>query len=388
MNPFDAVPLERLRTRTSMKWQQYPPDVLPLWVAEMDVDVAEPVTEAVCAAMRAGDTGYPQGYAYAEAYSAFASERWGWTGIDPARTALVADVMTGVTEVIKLVTDPDDTVVLTNPVYAPFYSYLAWAGRRVVEAPLDADHRLDLDALDRAFAGAAAFLLCNPQNPTGTVHTRAELEAVAALAARHGVRVVVDEIHAPLVLAGATHTPYLDVAGAGSALAVFSASKAFNLAGLKAAVVVAGPEAADDLARLPEVVSHGPSHVGAIAHIAALRDGGPWLDDVLAGLDRNRDLLVRLVAEKLPVVRMRRPAATYLAWLDFRAVPGLPPEDPDRGDPRSMGGPAKLLVDRGRVALSAGAAFGTGGVGHARLNFGTSAEILEDAVGRIATALA
>lgn len=390
MNPLE-VPIERLRTRTSMKWREYPPDVLPLWVAEMDADLAEPVVAAVTAAVRAGDTGYPRGVTeYAETLAAFAGDRWGWAGVAPERCALVADVMVGVTEVLRLITSPGDAVVVNCPVYPPFYAFLEYAGRRVVEAPLSGEHRLDLDTLERVFAETrpAAYLLCSPHNPTGTVHTRDELAAVAALADRHRVRVVVDEIHAPLVLAGATHTPYLSVPGAESAISLYSASKGWNLAGLKAAVAVAGPAAAGDLARLPEIVSHGPSHVGVVAHVAALRAGGEWLDALLAALDENRTLLERLVAEQLPGVRLRRPEATFLSWLDFRDVPGMPPDEGAvLGDVRTTGGPAAYLLERARVALNAGATFGSGGAGHARLNFGTSRAILTEAIGRIAAAL-
>lgn len=305
-NPLEQLSLDQLRQRTSMKWRTHPDDVLPLWVAEMDVPLAPPVHEALIDALARGDTGYPVGTAYAEAFGGFATERWGWDAVAVERTAIVPDVMLGIVEVLHLLTAPGDTVVVNCPVYPPFYAFLETAGRRVCEAPLSADGRLDLDVLAEAFADsvdghrAAAYVLCTPHNPTGTVHTRKELEAVAALARQHGVRVVADEIHAPLVLPGAQFVPYLSVPGADDGFSVVSATKAWNLAGLKAALVVAGPEAADDLARLPEVVSHGPSHLGVIAHAAALRSGSAWLDALLAGLDDNRRLLGELLAEYLP----------------------------------------------------------------------------------------
>jgi cystathionine beta-lyase len=213
------------------------------------------------------------------------------------------------------------------------------ADRRVIEAPLGANWRLDLDALADAFATARqvsdrpVLLLCNPHNPTGTVHTRAELTALAALAAlarRHGVRVISDEIHAARVLGGAEFVPYLSVPGAQNAFALFSASKGWNLAGLKAALLVAGPDAVDDLARLPEEVSHGPSHVGILAHAAAFDHGRAWLAALLDGLDHNRTLLADLVAEHLPQVELVRPEATFLAWLDCRRF-GLHPVSPQPG---------------------------------------------------------
>src|SRR5690606_35067137 len=197
--------------------------------------------------------------------------------------------------------------------------------------------------------------------------------AVAALADRYGVRVVADEIHAPLVVGDTDFVPYLSVPGGERGLSLMSASKAWNLAGLKAALAIAGPGAAEDLARMPEEVGHGPSHLGVIAHTAALREGTDWLDAVLAGIDANRRLLARLLAEHLPDVRYRPGEATYLAWLDCRAL-GL-------GDD-----PARVFLERGRVALSPGPAFGTGGAGHARLNLAASPEVIEEAVRRMRTA--
>ncbi|MFH8798448.1 MalY/PatB family protein [Streptomyces sp. NPDC017936] len=379
-NPLRSLGLDRLRRRTSMKWRTYPQDVLPLWVAEMDVPLAGPVVRAVTDALERGDTGYPAGTAYAQALSAFAAERWGWHGLAAERTAIVPDVMLGAVEMLKLVTGPGDPVVVNPPVYPPFFPFVTHMDRRIAEAPLGADGRLDLDVLEDAYrratagGGRAAHLLCSPHNPTGTVHTAGELAAVAALADRYGVRVVADEIHAPLTAGGVEFVPYLSVPGAESGLSLMSASKAWNLAGLKAALAVAGPAAAADLALLPEEVGHGPSHVGVLAHTAALRDGTAWLDALLTGLDDNRRLLTELLSEHLPAVVHRPGEATYLAWLDCRAL-GL-------GDD-----PAGVFLERGRVALSAGRDFGTGGNGHVRLNLATSPEILTEGVRRMRAAL-
>ena len=379
--PFDDLTLAELRQRQSLKWRNYPPDVLPLWVAEMDTRPAPAVRAALQAALDLGDTGYPWGQGYAEAYADAAAAAWGWRP-DPTATTLVADVMTGVVEVLRLVTDPGDAVVVVPPVYPPFFSFVRHAGRRVVEAPLGEDDRLDAAALDRACVEAtaggrrAALLLSSPHNPTGTVHTADELAAVAALAERRGVRVVVDEIHAPLTYPGTGpgFTPYLSVPGAERGFVLFSASKAWNLAGLKAALAVAGPGARDELAAMPEVVSHGASSLGVIAHTAALRDGQDWLAEHLAGLDAQRRLLATLLAERLPAVGYRLPAATYLAWLDCRPL-GLPQE------------PAPFFLEHARVALGVGPDFGRPGAGHVRLNFATSTAGLTEAVDRMAEAV-
>jgi cystathionine beta-lyase len=379
-NPLTRLTLEQLRRRTSMKWRTYPEDVLPLWVAEMDVPLAEPVARAITDAVALGDTGYPAGTAYAEALAAFARRRWDWDGVAVERCAIVPDVMLGIVEMLRLVSDPGAPVVVNCPVYPPFYQFVGNLGRPVVEAQLGPGGRLDLTTLERAFGHAAkssrrpAYLLCSPHNPTGTVHTARELADVAALARTYGIRVVADEIHAPVVAAGTAFVPYLSIPGAGSGVCLMSASKAWNLAGLKAALAVAGPDAADDLARLPEEVSHGPSHVGVIAHTAALRDGGDWLDALLAGLDDNRRLLAGLLAEHLPAIRYEPAEATFLAWLDCRSL-GL-------GDD-----PATVFLERGRVALNSGLPFGPGGTGFTRLNLATSPAVLTEAVRRMGAAV-
>ncbi|RZU76167.1 cystathionine beta-lyase [Micromonospora kangleipakensis] len=392
-NPLTRLTLPELRQRTSVKWRMHPPDVLPLWVAEMDVPLAPAVADALRSAIDLGDTGYAYGTAYAEALGDFAAQRWGWNDFRVDRTMVVPDVMMGIVEVLRLVTDPGDAVVVCSPVYPPFYAFASHSGRQVIEAPLGPDLRMDLAALDEAFRRARArgrrpaFLLCNPHNPTGVVHRRDELEAVAELADRHGLRVISDEIHAPLVLPGAHFTPYLTVAGAENAFALISASKAWNLAGLKAALAVAGPQAVADLDRMPEEVSHGPSHLGVIAHTAAFRAGGPWLDLVLDGLDTNRTLLETLLAKHMPSARYHRPEGTYLAWLDCTALGiDIGQSDGEPGVASDVAGPAKMFLDRARVALSSGHVFGTGGAGFVRLNFATSPAILTDAVTRMGRA--
>src|SRR5947209_12968234 len=218
-----------------MKWRAHPDDVLPLWVAEMDVRLAPTIAEALRRAIDTGDTGYAYGTAFAEAVADFASRRWQWDDLEVGRTAIVPDVMQGVVEMLRLVTDRGDAVIVNPPVYAPFYAFVSHDGRRVIEAPLGAGGRIDLGALEEAFARAGApgakvaYLLCNPHNPTGSVHTVDELRGLADLARRFGVRVVSDEIHAPVILSGSRFVPYLTVPGSENAVAVTSASKAWNL---------------------------------------------------------------------------------------------------------------------------------------------------------------
>jgi cystathionine beta-lyase len=396
-NPLEELSLQQLRLRTSMKWRAHPADVLPLWVAEMDVKLAPTVAEALRRAIEIGDTGYPCGTAFAEAVSEFASQRWQWHDLEVGRTAIVPDVMLGVVEMLRLVTERGDAVIVNPPVYAPFYAFVSHDGRRVIEAALAADGRIDLGALEEAFAragasgGKVAYLLCNPHNPTGSVHTLEELRGVAELARRFGVRVVSDEIHAPVILSGSRFVPYLTVPGAENALALTSASKAWSLSGLKAALAIAGPEAAADLRRMPEEVSHGPSHLGVIAHAEAFRSGGDWLDMLLNALDANRMLLGDLIAEHLPAVKYLWPQGTYLAWLDCRELGLKDKVAEDVTDELAvvadLAGPARWFLDHARVALSSGHVFGTGGAGHVRLNFATSKDILAEAISRMGRAL-
>lgn len=364
--------------RTGVKWGVYADDVLPLWVAEMDAEPCAPVVEAVDAAMRRGDTGYPLGDEFVEAAAAYASDTWSWS-VDTRRASPVADVMIGVAELLRGVTDPGGPVVVSSPVYNAFFDFVEMTGRRIVDAPLTTAGRLDPEALDRAFGEAraggerTAYVLCNPQNPTGTLHTREELETLAAIASRHDVTVVADEIHAPIVHDGA-FTPYLTVDGGERGVSLVSTSKAWNLAGLKAAVVVTGDEA-PPAATLHEVHSHGASHIGQIAGIAAWTQGREWLATVTAEIDANRTLLARLLAERLPQIRYAVPAATYLAWLDCREL-GL-------GDD-----PAAVFRERGQVAFSSGPSFGASGRGFVRVNLATSPAILTEAVDRMVGALA
>ena len=358
----------------------HPEDVLPAWVAEMDFPLAPPIRDVLLQAVEQGDSGYPFAGPLGEAYAAFAADRFGWL-VDPERVRLVPDVMSGLSALVGALTPPGAGIVVNPPVYAPFFSAVRELGRRVVEVPLarhDDGWALDLDALERAFAdGAAAYILCNPHNPTGRVLTRTELAGVVELATRHGVLVFSDEIHAPLTLAGATHTPYVSLGeeAAAHGLTLASASKAWNLAGLKCGLVVSGsPAGAELAARLPESLRFHAGHFGVLGSVAAFTDGGPWLDALLRHLDANRRRLTSLLDEALPAVRYVMPEGGYLAWLDCREL-GL-------GDD-----PAAAFLERGRVALSPGPSFGTGGEGFARLNFGTSSALLAEAVRRMASAL-
>jgi cystathionine beta-lyase len=379
---FDDLDLAALRERRSVKWRRFPPDVLPAFVAEMDYAAAPPVTEALAAAVARSDFGYARELVIpelAEAFAGFAERRFGWP-VDPARAYVLPDVMRGIELWIDGFTAPGDGVVVNTPVYYPFLDAIRQSGRQIVEAPFvrGPDRwELDLDPLESAFAaGHRLYLLCNPHNPLGRVLTRSQLTAVAELALRYDVRVVADEIHAPLVYPGSEHIVFetLDVEVAARTLTLHSASKAWNLPGLHCAVAVPG-SAADEahFAGLPYRIRGPAGILGIEASVAAYRDGEPWLDRLLAYLDGNRGHLASLLAGKLPDVDCVPAEGTYLAWLDCRKL-GL-------GDD-----PARAFLDRGRVALYDGGVFGPPGRGFVRLNFATSRALLEEMVRRMALA--
>ena len=380
----DLLPVDELavlRRRTSVKWRLHPDDVLPLPVAESDFALAPAVQAALLRAVESSDTGYAHAQpVLGPSLSKFASERWGWQ-VDPDRVLAMPDVGVGAVELLRAVCRPGDRVVISPPVYPPFFAWLEETHTRGIEAPLrqqaDGAWRLDLDALADAFArGPAAYVLCNPHNPVGRVHSREELTAVAELAARHGVTVIADEIHAPLVLPGAEFTPFLTVpGGAEVGISLVSASKAFNLAGLKcAAAVTASPQMQRLADRVPDHNAWRIGQLGLLATLAAFDDSADWLDRLVATLDARRHQLGDLLAEHLPQVRWSPPEATYLAWLDCREIgEGAEPRD--------------LFLERGRVALEPGPGFGSLGSGWVRLNFGTSAQIVEEAVRRMAAAV-
>lgn len=379
-SPFTNLQLSELRKRTSAKWQFFPPDVLPLWVAEMDAYAAQPIVDAVQAALTLGDTGYPWGPRLQTAIASFAADRWDWEFV-PDQAITITDVMTGVLEATRRLSNPGDPIILTPPIYPPFTAVTKLLERPVILAPLSESKRLDLDSLEAAFAegkksgGTPVLLLSNPHNPSGVVNTKEELTAVAQLARKHGVRVVSDEIHAPLIMPTSKFVPYLAVPGSEADISLTSASKGWNLAGFKAAIMVGGMDAVDEVKSLDHRTGTHPGHMAIIAHSAAYTHARDWLDSAIAGIDANRFLLAELLEKHLPGTRYTPPESTYLAWIDCREL-GLSDD------------PAKVFLDLGRVGLNSGIPFGKGGEGHVRFNLATSPAILTEAVERMATAVA
>lgn len=374
-----SAPMATLRQRSSEKWGAYPEEVLPMFVAEMDFPLAPAIKTALRDALETGDTGYvdPHDIRAAEAFSSYAADAWDWSP-SPARMGVTTDVSVVIVESLRRLIHPGDGVIINSPIYPPFFDLVPEAGGTVVDVPLrdeGQEYALDLTGIDRALAaGARLVLLCNPHNPVGLVHSRETLTELSQIVAHYDAVVVSDEIHAPLTHHDATFTPYLSVSDEARehGIAAESGSKAFNLAGLKSALFVAESDPMTDLIRsLPEEVTFRAGLFGIMATREGFANSRDWLDGIITTIENNFTLLEAELAEKLPQVRFRRPAATYLAWLDMRAL--------GWGDD-----PAAHALEHAGVALSNGPSFGVPGRGYARMNLACAAETIVEAVDRLA----
>jgi cystathionine beta-lyase len=377
---LDALTPRELRARRSLKWNRYPEDVLPLWVAEMDYPTAAPIKARLRRAVAVENFGYPldaQASGLADAVVHHQKGQYGWA-VDPSGVHAIADVMHGVSLAIKYFSRPADLVVIPTPLYMPFFEVVQLTGRPQVHVPMVWDDRrwtLDLGSIDAALSvGARTVVLCNPHNPLGRVFARVELMGLADIVHRHGARVISDEVHAPLAF-DRVHVPYasLDDRTAGHTITVTSASKAWNLPGLRCAqAITSNPADTAAWARIPLWETIGVATMGLEASLAAYEQGGEWLAQVTEKLDVHRSLVADALSG-MPGVRHVPNEGTYLAWLDCREL-GLPGE------------PAGWFLEHAKVALSPGRPF-RGPAGHARLNFATTTPILEQALERMATAV-
>lgn len=384
MNPgaFDLITQDDLRGAGSVKWTTFP-DTIGAFVAEMDFGLAPAVSTAVKDALDVGLTGYlptAAATALSEATAQWYSTQYGWE-VAPEQVYHVPDVIHAFELAIEHFTTPGSAVIVPTPAYMPFLLVPPMRGRRVIEVPsIEVDGRwvMDLDAVAQAFRdGGEMLVLCNPHNPLGTVATRGELLAIADTVTAAGGRVFSDEIHAPIVYAPARHIPYASVSeeAASHTLTATSASKAWNLAGLKCAQVILSNDADAALwESLGFWAGHGTSTLGVLANTAAYTAGGEWLDGVVDYLDGNRRMLSQLVSEKLPGVRMIVPEGSYIALLDFRST-GL------------TGDLGEWFREHAGVAMTDGAACGEAAIGFTRFVFAMPRPVMIEAVERIARAL-
>lgn len=380
---LEGLDLEVLRARKSEKWHTYPPDVLPAWVAEMDFPVAEPIRRVLAEAVERWDVGYPIAPGNTGIREAFADrmeERFGWR-IDPRRVEVVSEVVQGLYLALGAFAKPGEGAVVQTAIYPPFLMGLEETGRRLVENRLvvgSEGWEIDFDALEHgADVGTRLFLLCNPHNPSGRVFSRGELERIADFVLERDLVVVADEIHSDLVYDGAAHIPFASLSPEVEARTVTlnSASKSFNIAGLRCAVAHFG--SAELRKRFDAHASRhtrgGLGILGLYATVAAWREGQPWLDEVVDHLQANRDYLMDELAARFPAIQCQRPQGTYMAWLDCSELGW-------------QDSPATRFLERGKVALSEGRNFGADFENWARLNFATSREILAEVLDRMETA--
>lgn len=383
--PLIHVPDEAtLRRRGTMKWTVYPEDVLPAWVAESDFSTCTVVHDAIRRAVEDEYFGYERrDGAPQKAFAEFQKARFGWD-VDPSWVRLVPDVVKGVAVAIDELTEPGSPIVITTPSYFPFFDVPGATKRPATFVPMvrnqgpeGEEWGYDYAALDRAFEHAGSMIVCNPYNPLGRAFRPNELQRLVELADKHGVRLISDEIHAPVVYSPARHTPTASISdlAAKVTVTVTATSKGWNTAGLHCAqMVFTNPADRETMAQVHPLRTGASSTLGQVSMMAAYLEGREWLDAELDYLSGNLDLLEERLPKVLPGVRFERPEASFLLWVDLRNVPGLETK------------PAAKILNRAKVAFSEGTSFGDEGEGHVRINFATSREILGEILDRLEAA--
>ena len=381
---LDAVTVDSMRRRRGVKWARYAAPILPAWVADMDFPVCQAVTDVLGGMVQRSDVGYhwvPAPMSLLETFAERMQGRFDWP-VQPSRIVMTVTVVQAIDVCLSLFSEPGDGVIVQTPIYDPFLAAVDRSGRRLVENPLvrgTERFEIDFDALARSIdSSTRVLLLCHPHNPSGRVFDRQELEALAELALRHDLVVISDEIHAELTYGGRRFRPFATLSQeiAERTITLTSATKSFNLAGLPCAFAHFGSERL--LQRVRELPPHLLGHPGAFgieATQAAWTDGDAWLEEVLLYLDENRRHLRRFLGDRLPEIDMVLPEATYLAWLDCRAL-DLPVK------------PSRFFFKRASLAFKCGEDFGQPGRGFVRLNFATSRQILDQILERMVSAVA
>jgi cystathionine beta-lyase len=376
----EGVPLDILQTRTSEKWSRYPHDILPMPVAEMDFELAQPIRDLLVGMVLNSDTGYMGNVdSLGQNFAKFASHYWSWN-VEPEQIFICTDVGVGMVEFGRTFLKPGEKVLVHSPVYMNMYNWINELKCEKVDVPLlqdGMDYTIDLDGIEEAYkSGIKAHFLCHPHNPVGMVFTQPQLAQIAELAKQYGVVIMSDEIHGPLVFADQPFVPWLAVSETAREVGVVvtSASKTWNLAGLKCAFIIAQSERMSELAKsMPPSVKFRASLFGAHAAAKAF-ECTQWYEAMLTTLDRNRKFLKVQLAENLPKARYRIPDSTFLSWIDLSAYELGP-------------NPAEALLERGKLVVTPGHLFGPTNDQFIRLNFATSEEIIADGVHRIVKSL-
>lgn len=384
---YDFDRIQNRRDTDSIKWRKYDPDVLPMWVADMDFISPQPVVQALKERVEQGIFGYPQEPpGLRPAIIDRLAERYGWH-VQPEDLMLLPGVVKGFNLACHALASPGGGALIQTPVYFPFLDAPGNAGlvRQEMELSYSPDlgengqaYSIDPGAFEAAITPQTRlFILCNPHNPIGRVFRQAELEGMAQACLRHNVVICSDEIHGDLIYSGHRHIPIasLDPEIAQNTITLMAPSKTFNLPGLQCSVaIIQNPELRRKFDQARQGLVGWVNLMGMTAALAAYRDGSDWLDQVLAYLEANRDYVYEYVRNELPGVRMTKPEGTYLAWLDCRQA-GI------------EGDPFEFFLEKGRVALNDGATFGKGGEGFVRLNFGCPRPMLTQALERMKKAL-
>jgi cystathionine beta-lyase len=384
---LDDLDLAVLKTRLSEKWNTYPSDIHPAWVAEMDFPLAEPIRVVLERAVDRNDIGYPiapHETGLREAFCDRMQRLYGWEP-KPARVEILTDVVQALYVGMLAYTETGDGAAMQTSIYPPFFDAVRETGRTLQEHRLIAPqagkpgYQLDLDDLRAVTDERTRILLfCNPHNPTGRAFRRDELEALAQLAQERDWVVISDEIHQELVYRGFEHIPFAAISddAASRTITVTSATKAFNIPGLRTCVAHFGSAELQHRFNhvIPRHVRGGIGLLGLYATIAAWRHADPWLAEVRRYLEGNRDFVVQYLAQELPEIHCQPPESTYFAWLDCREL-GLEPS------------PARFFYEHAKVALSDGKNFGPGWEGFARLNFATSRTLLGQILEKLAKAV-
>jgi len=370
------------RRSDSVKWNRYEPDVLPLWVADMDFLSPEPVRRALHERVEHGVFGYGHdSHELCQIVAERMQRLYGWR-VAVEALMLMPGVVSGFNLAVRALTQPGDGVLIQTPVYPPFLHAPAHAGCVSDEMELthrpDGSYSVDFELFERAIsARTRIFILCNPHNPVGRVFSRQELEAMADICLRNNMAICSDEIHCDLVLPGHQHVPIASLSPEveRQTITLIAPSKTFNIPGLHCSLAVVPDAGLRQRLRDAAAGMVGDVNVlGQVAALAAYRDGQPWLDAVLDYLQTNCDLLSEYLGDHLPSIQMAKPEATYLGWLDCRRL-------------ALQGSPYEFFLSQARVALNDGALFGRGGEGYVRLNFACRRATLLEALARMKQAV-